>query len=63
MNLFFFIRQVTMRDNFIPTIVNFNTDDISDEVRIQMKKKYLDNPDYDYEKASCIRSNQIKSIE
>ena len=53
------IRQVTMRDNFIPTIVNFNTDDISDEVRIQMKKKYLDNPDYDYEKASPIKSNQI----
>ena len=48
-----------MRDNFIPTIVNFNTDDISDEVRIQMKKKYLDNPDYDYEKASPIKSNQI----
>ena len=57
------IRQVTMRDNFIPTIVNFNTDDISDEVRIQMKKKYLDNPDYDYEKASSssrIESNQAK---
>ena len=53
-----------MRDNFIPTIVNFNTDDISDEVRIQMKKKYLDNPDYDYEKASShIESNQIKSVE
>ena len=50
------IRQVTMRDNFIPTIVNFNTDDISDEVRIQMKKKYLDNPDYDYEKASNTRN-------
>ena len=46
------IRQVTMRDNFIPTIVNFNTDDISDEVRIQMKRKYLDNPDYDYEKVN-----------
>ena len=46
------IRQVTMRDNFIPTIVNFNTDDISDEVRIQMQRKYLDNPDYDYEKVN-----------
>ena len=65
MNLFFFIRQVTMRDNFIPTIVNFNTDDISDEVRIQMKKKYLDNPDYDYEKARLINSvkrNQINRM-
>ena len=41
-----------MRDNFIPTIVNFNTDDISDEVRILMKRKYLDNPDYDYEKVN-----------
>ena len=46
------IRQVTKRDNFISTIANFNMDDISDKVRIQMKKKYLDNPNYDYEKVS-----------
>ena len=39
-----------MKDNFIPTIVNFNTDDISDDVREKMKSKYLSNPDYNFEK-------------
>ena len=38
------IRQVTMRDNFIPTIVNFNTEDIMDDVREMMYKKYMSNP-------------------
>ena len=44
------IRQVTMKENFIPTIVNFNTDDLPDSVREQMKSKYLSNPDYNFEK-------------
>ena len=44
------IRAVTMKDNFIPSIVNFNTDDISEEVRSLMMEKYLSNPDYNYEK-------------
>ena len=44
------IRSVTNKDNFIPTIVNFNTDDISDDVRDKMKSKFLSNPDYNYEK-------------
>ncbi len=38
-----------MRDNFISTIVNFDTDDVTDEVRNKMKK-YLENPDYNFEK-------------
>ncbi|XP_040576126.1 dynein heavy chain, cytoplasmic [Lepeophtheirus salmonis] len=46
------IRSVTMKDNFIPTIVNFNTDDITDDVREKMKIKYLSNPDYNYEKVN-----------
>ncbi len=41
-----------MRDNFISTIVNFNTDDISAEVREKMRTKYLSNPDYNFEKVN-----------
>ena len=44
-----------MRDNFISTIVNFDTEDVTDEVRAKMKK-YLDNPDYNFEKVSFILS-------
>ncbi|XP_064623935.1 cytoplasmic dynein 1 heavy chain 1-like isoform X3 [Lineus longissimus] len=46
------IRQIVMRDNFVPQIVNFSTDDITDEIRAQMKKKYLSNPDYNFEKVN-----------
>lgn len=38
------------RENFIPTIINFETDSISDEVRDKMYSKYLSNPEYDFEK-------------
>jgi len=43
------VRQVIMRDNFISTIINFNTDDIRPSTRKQMKEKFLSNPDYNYE--------------
>ncbi|XP_050295050.1 dynein heavy chain, cytoplasmic isoform X2 [Anthonomus grandis grandis] len=47
------IRAVIMRDNFINSVVNnFNTEDISDEVRDRMKAKYLSNPDYNFEKVN-----------
>nr|QVD39637.1 Dynein heavy chain, cytoplasmic [Schistocerca gregaria] len=46
------IRSVTMRDNFISTIVNFNTEDMTDDVREKMKAKYLSNPDYNFEKVN-----------
>ena len=46
------IRGVIIRDNFINTIVNFNADDISDDVRKMMKDRYLSNPDYTYEKVN-----------
>ena len=46
------IRGVIIRDNFISTIVNFNADDISDDVREKMKQRYLSNPDYTYEKVN-----------
>jgi len=40
-----------MRDNFISTIVNFDTEDVTDDVRLKMKK-YLENPDYNFEKVN-----------
>merc|ERR1712106_519897 len=46
------IRTVTMKDNFIPSIVNFNTDDISDDTRKVMQERYLSNPDYTFEKVN-----------
>lgn len=46
------IRSVLMRDNFIHTIVNFQTDNITDDIRQKMKNKYLDNPDYNFEKVN-----------
>jgi len=41
-----------MRENFITTIVNFNTDNITDEIRGSMKSKYLSNPDFNFEKVN-----------
>ncbi|XP_067011460.2 dynein heavy chain, cytoplasmic isoform X2 [Anabrus simplex] len=46
------IRSVTMRENFISTIVNFNTEDMTDDVREKMRNKYLSNPDYNFEKVN-----------
>jgi dynein heavy chain 1 len=46
------IRGIIMRENFINNIVNFTTDDISDEVRKVMLEKYLANPDYNFEKVN-----------
>ncbi|XP_076442165.1 cytoplasmic dynein 1 heavy chain 1-like isoform X5 [Babylonia areolata] len=46
------LRGILMRDNFISTIINFRTDDITDEIRNKMKTKYLSNPDYNYEKVN-----------
>nr|CAD7194334.1 unnamed protein product [Timema douglasi] len=46
------IRSVTMRENFISTIVNFNTEELTDDVREKMKSRYLSNPDYNFEKVN-----------
>ncbi|KAJ7424270.1 hypothetical protein BTVI_07193 [Pitangus sulphuratus] len=43
------IRSIIMRENFIPTIVNFSAEEISDAIRERMKKNYLSNPSYNYE--------------
>ena len=46
------IRSIILRENFISTIVNFSTEDISDSVRDQMITKYIANPDYNFEKVN-----------
>ena len=43
------IRTVIIKDNFIPTIVNFSTGDITDEARQRMKKDFLSDPSYNFE--------------
>ncbi|XP_065449670.1 cytoplasmic dynein 1 heavy chain 1-like isoform X1 [Chrysemys picta bellii] len=43
------IRPVILRDNFISSIVNFNTEDLSDSIREKMKKNFMSNPSYNYE--------------
>uniref|UniRef100_T1JGT9 Dynein heavy chain, cytoplasmic n=1 Tax=Strigamia maritima TaxID=126957 RepID=T1JGT9_STRMM len=46
------IRSIIIKDNFINMIVNYSTDDINDDVREKMKTRYLDNPDYNFEKVN-----------
>ncbi|XP_065208173.1 dynein heavy chain, cytoplasmic isoform X2 [Planococcus citri] len=46
------IRAVVMRENFINSIVYFDTESITDEVREKMHSKYLNNPDYSFEKVN-----------
>ena len=44
------IRQIVSKASFIPSIVNFQTEDISVTTRKQMISQFLNNPDYSYEK-------------
>ncbi|XP_073960063.1 dynein heavy chain, cytoplasmic isoform X2 [Choristoneura fumiferana] len=46
------IRSAVMKDNFISTIVNFETENITDDVREKMRTRYLSNPDYNFEKVN-----------
>ncbi|XP_019877694.2 dynein heavy chain, cytoplasmic isoform X2 [Aethina tumida] len=46
------IRSVIMRENFIATIVNFSSENLTDDVREKMKSKYLSNPEYNFEKVN-----------
>ncbi|GAB6020623.1 Dynein heavy chain, cytoplasmic [Chamberlinius hualienensis] len=46
------IRSVIIKENFINTIVNFSTEDIMDDVREKMKSRYLDNPEFNFEKVN-----------
>lgn len=46
------IRGILVKDSFISSIVNLETDKITDDVREKMKSKYLSNPDYNFEKVN-----------
>ncbi|RXG60273.1 hypothetical protein Avbf_15746, partial [Armadillidium vulgare] len=46
------IKSVIMKENFIGTVVNFNTEEISDDIRDKMRNRYLSNPDYNFEKVN-----------
>ncbi|ODM96402.1 Dynein heavy chain, cytoplasmic [Orchesella cincta] len=46
------IKTVLMRENFISSIVNFQTDYITDDMRDKMYQRYLSNPDYNFEKVN-----------
>lgn len=45
-------RAVLNRENFISTIVNFETESITDDVREKMNSRYLSNPDYTFDKVN-----------
>ena len=46
------IRAVLNKENFISTIVNFETESITDDVREKMISRYVSNPDYNFEKVN-----------
>ena len=50
------VRSMIVGENFISTIVNFNSENLSDSIRRQMREKYLKNPDYTYEKINRASS-------
>lgn len=50
------VRSMIVGENFISTIVNFNSENLSDTIRKQMREKYLKNPLYTYEKINRASS-------
>uniref|UniRef100_A0A1I8II96 Dynein heavy chain, cytoplasmic n=1 Tax=Macrostomum lignano TaxID=282301 RepID=A0A1I8II96_9PLAT len=46
------IQGVIVKDTFVPSIVNYKTLEMPDSIRETMKKKYLSNPDYNFEKVN-----------
>ncbi|KAG8185039.1 hypothetical protein JTE90_017062 [Oedothorax gibbosus] len=46
------IRSVIIRENFIPTIVTFDPENLSDDIRTKMKNKYCNNPEFNFEKVN-----------
>ncbi|XP_004348847.1 dynein heavy chain [Capsaspora owczarzaki ATCC 30864] len=43
------LRGVIIRDDFIPSIVNFKTEDLKDSTRVRMQKEFLSNPSFKFE--------------
>jgi dynein heavy chain 1, cytosolic len=46
------IRSIIMKEGFINSIINFQTDDITKEIKNKMITKYIKNPEYSYEKVN-----------
>ena len=46
------IRSIIVRENFISTIINFQTDNITTSIKNKMKERFLNNPDYDFAKVN-----------
>jgi dynein heavy chain 1 len=46
------IRGIIVKDNFINTIINFQTDNITPQIKEKMKTKFLSNPDYEFSKVN-----------
>jgi dynein heavy chain 1 len=46
------IRGIIVKENFINTIINFQTDSISSQIKEKMKTRFLDNPDYCFDKVN-----------
>ncbi|XP_013402014.1 cytoplasmic dynein 1 heavy chain 1-like isoform X1 [Lingula anatina] len=46
------IRQMIIKDSFIQNIVSFQAENIPDDIRSKMKQKYLNNPDFTYDKVN-----------
>uniref|UniRef100_A0A1X7TDT2 Dynein heavy chain ATP-binding dynein motor region domain-containing protein n=1 Tax=Amphimedon queenslandica TaxID=400682 RepID=A0A1X7TDT2_AMPQE len=43
------IKQIIMKENFIPTIANFSTEDITNDDRNKMKRDYMSRKEYNFE--------------
>jgi dynein heavy chain 1, cytosolic len=46
------IKAITVRENFISTIINFQTENITQSIKEKMKVRFIDNPDYDFVKVN-----------
>jgi dynein heavy chain 1 len=44
------IRGIIVKENFINTIINFQTENISPQTKSKMEQRFLNNPDYDFNK-------------
>lgn len=49
------IRGVMVKDDFMPRILNFDTNSISAET-LKMMEKYIRNPDWDFDKVFRLSS-------
>uniref|UniRef100_A0A1X7T2Z7 Uncharacterized protein n=1 Tax=Amphimedon queenslandica TaxID=400682 RepID=A0A1X7T2Z7_AMPQE len=48
------IGQIIMKENFIPTIANFSTEDITDDTRNKMKRDYMSQKEYNFETVNHV---------